>query len=49
VLLRDVTSYPMLSRCLRVSVGNEAENDALVHGLGTALVESGRDLTTGRA
>jgi histidinol-phosphate aminotransferase len=49
VLVRDVTSYPMLSRCLRVSVGNEAENDALVHGLGTALVESGRDLTTGRA
>jgi histidinol-phosphate aminotransferase len=49
VLVRDVTSYPMLSRCLRVSVGSEEENDALLHALGTALVESGLDLTTGRA
>jgi histidinol-phosphate aminotransferase len=49
VLVRDVTSYPMLSRCLRVSVGTEAENDAFLHALGTALQEAGMDLTTGRA
>ena len=49
VLVRDVTSYPMLSRCLRVSVGTEEENDAFLHALGTALTEAGMDLTTGRA
>jgi histidinol-phosphate aminotransferase len=49
VLVRDVTSYPMLGRCLRVSVGTEAENDAFLHALGTALTEAGMDLTTGRA
>ena len=47
VLVRDVTSYPMLSRCLRVSVGSEEENDAFLHALGTALTEAGMDLTTG--
>jgi histidinol-phosphate aminotransferase len=40
VLVRDVTSYPMLSRCLRVSVGSEEENDAFLRALGTALVET---------
>lgn len=49
VLARDVTSYPMLSRCLRVSVGTEEENDAFVRALGTALGESGMELSTGRA
>jgi len=49
VLVRDVTSYPMLGRCLRVSVGTEDENDAFLHALGTALTETGMDLTTGRA
>ncbi len=49
VLVRDVTSYPMLSRFLRVSVGSEEENDAFLHVLGTALTEAGMDLTTGRA
>jgi histidinol-phosphate aminotransferase len=49
VLVRDVTSYPMLSRCLRVSVGSEAENDSFLHALGTALAETGPDMTTGRA
>ena len=49
VLVRDVTSYPMLDRCLRVSVGTEAENDAFLHALGTALTESGMNLTSGRA
>ncbi len=37
VLVRDVTSYPRLSRCLRMSVGSEEENAALLAGLGRAL------------
>lgn len=49
VLVRDVTSYPMLSRCLRVSVGTDEENEAFLHALGTALAEAGMDLTGGRA
>jgi histidinol-phosphate aminotransferase len=49
VLVRDVTSYPMLGRCLRVSVGSEGENDAFLHALGTALTEAGVDPATGRA
>lgn len=49
VLVRDVTSYPMLSSFLRVSVGSAEENDAFLHALGTALTEAGMDLTTGRA
>jgi histidinol-phosphate aminotransferase len=49
VLVRDVTSYPMLERCLRVTVGTEAENDAFLHALGTALTEAGMDVASGRA
>jgi histidinol-phosphate aminotransferase len=49
VLVRDVTSYPMLSRCLRVSVGSEDENEAFLRALGTALVECQPGVTTGRA
>ena len=41
VLVRDLTSYPLLERCLRVSVGTEEENDAFLHALGTALTEAG--------
>jgi histidinol-phosphate/aromatic aminotransferase/cobyric acid decarboxylase-like protein len=49
VLVRDVTAYPRLERCLRVTVGTPEENDAFLHALGTALPEAGMDLTTGRA
>jgi histidinol-phosphate/aromatic aminotransferase/cobyric acid decarboxylase-like protein len=51
VLVRDVSSYPMLSRCLRISVGTPAENETFLHALGTALVEAGVDAgaDTGRA
>jgi histidinol-phosphate/aromatic aminotransferase/cobyric acid decarboxylase-like protein len=49
VLVRDVTSYPTLSRCLRVSVGSEDENEAFLRALGTALGEAGVDLGLGRA
>ena len=37
VLVRDVTSYPRLGRCLRVSVGSEDENRAFLDGLRAAL------------
>ena len=49
VLVRDVTSYPLLARCLRVSVGSAEENDAFLHALGTALTEAGAFVDTGRA
>ena len=40
VLVRDVSSYPMLERCLRVSVGSPEENAALVAALDAALRSS---------
>jgi histidinol-phosphate/aromatic aminotransferase/cobyric acid decarboxylase-like protein len=49
VLVRDVTSYPQLERCLRVSVGSEKENDAFLHALGTALTEAGAMASRERA
>ncbi len=49
VLVRDVTAYPLLGRCLRISVGTEEENDAFLHALGAALAETGMDLAAGRA
>ena len=49
VLVRDVTSYPMLSRCLRISVGSPEENETFLHALGAALGEARRDVALGRA
>ena len=40
VLVRDVTSYPRLSRCLRVSVGSESENETFLGALHEALAET---------
>ena len=37
VLVRDVTSYPRLGRCLRVSVGSEEENETFLVALRHAL------------
>ena len=37
VLIRDVSASPRLSRCLRVSVGSEAENEAFLEALRHAL------------
>jgi histidinol-phosphate aminotransferase len=37
VLVRDVTSYPRLARCLRVSVGSPQENQRFLSGLARAL------------
>jgi histidinol-phosphate aminotransferase len=39
VLVRDVTSYPRLSRCLRASVGTPTENEAFLEALRHALEE----------
>ena len=33
ILVRDVSSYPMLKNCLRISVGNKKENEALINAL----------------
>jgi histidinol-phosphate aminotransferase len=49
VLVRDVTAYPLLARCLRVSIGSEEENDAFLHALGTALSEAGALVAGGKA
>lgn len=48
VLVRDVTSYPQLERCLRISVGSPEENDDFLHALGAALVEAGTMAAGGR-
>jgi histidinol-phosphate aminotransferase len=37
ILVRDVSSYPMLSKCLRVSVGTREENDRLLSALHARL------------
>jgi len=37
ILIRDVSSYPMLSRCLRISVGKPDENNRLLSALHAAL------------
>jgi histidinol-phosphate aminotransferase len=37
VLVRDVSSYPLLDRCLRVSIGTPAENNKFLTALDQAL------------
>ena len=37
ILVRDVSSYPMLAKCLRVSVGTEQENNRLLSALRASL------------
>ncbi len=37
ILVRDVSAYPRLGRCLRVSIGSRAENDALIAAMGKPL------------
>lgn len=39
VLVRDVTAYPRLQRCLRVSIGSEEQNEAFLAALRHALEE----------
>ncbi len=43
ILIRDVSSYPMLSKCLRVSIGKWQENNLLISALRTALEEAAED------
>ncbi len=38
ILIRDVSSYPMLSKCLRISVGTREENDRLLSALRASLI-----------
>jgi histidinol-phosphate aminotransferase len=45
VLVRDVSRYPMLEGCLRVSVGTEEENAAFLGALATVLEEGETDGT----
>jgi len=40
ILVRDVSSYPMLSKCLRISVGTRTENDRLLSALRASLARS---------
>lgn len=37
ILIRDVSSYPTLSKCLRISVGTREENDRLLSALRACL------------
>jgi histidinol-phosphate/aromatic aminotransferase/cobyric acid decarboxylase-like protein len=39
VLVRDVSKYPMLGRCLRVNAGTPEENDAFLNGLRRIMQE----------
>ena len=40
VLVRDVSTYPMLERCLRVNAGAPEENDVFLDGLRTLMREA---------
>ncbi len=40
VLIRDVSSYPMLSNCLRVTVGTREENDRFLAALRESLTKT---------
>lgn len=42
VLVRNVSKYPQLERCLRVNAGTPEENDAFLAGLAGILEEAGR-------
>jgi histidinol-phosphate aminotransferase len=39
ILVRDVSKYPMLGRCLRVNAGTPAENDAFMDAVRTIMTE----------
>lgn len=40
VLVRDVSKYPLLERCLRVNAGTREENDVFLDGLRTLMREA---------
>ncbi len=37
ILIRDVSSYPMLGKALRVTIGTPEENNAMLNGLREVL------------
>jgi histidinol-phosphate aminotransferase len=37
VLIRDVSAYPLLDRCVRISIGTPEENDKFLNALDRAL------------
>ena len=39
VLVRDVSAYPMLERCLRVNAGLPEENTAFLEGIRAVMAE----------
>jgi histidinol-phosphate aminotransferase len=41
ILVRDVSGWPGLERCLRVTIGTPAENDRFLAGLAAVLTEAG--------
>jgi histidinol-phosphate aminotransferase len=43
ILIRDVSSYPMLSKCLRISVGTREENERLISALRAGLTRSAQE------
>jgi histidinol-phosphate aminotransferase len=43
ILVRDVSRYPMLEKCLRVSIGSPAENDRFLASLKRVLAACGRE------
>ncbi len=43
ILIRNVSRYPMLSKCLRVAVGKPEENDRFLAVLRQALAKSETD------
>jgi histidinol-phosphate aminotransferase len=46
VLVRDVSGWPGLEGCLRVTIGTPAENDRFLRGLEEVLAESARQGAT---
>jgi len=42
VLVRDVSGWPGLEGCLRVTIGTQAENDHFLRALRSVLAEAGR-------
>ena len=43
ILIRDVSSYPMLSKCIRVSVGTQEENNKFLSALRASLAKAGSE------
>ncbi|HEY6329066.1 MAG TPA: aminotransferase class I/II-fold pyridoxal phosphate-dependent enzyme, partial [Blastocatellia bacterium] len=40
ILVRDVSKYPMLADCLRLSVGRPDENDRIINALGEIMTDA---------